>query len=140
MGETIRFGVSMDRQLVRLLDQLTHQKNHDNRSQTIRELVRDAVISESFVDDERIVIGTLTLLYHHKTRLPRSPIDAYPSLAITANLQFHVEGEILAKILIVKGKGREIHAWAQRLLTSPRTIGSITYTATDELIAELYKA
>ena len=140
MGETIRFGVSMDRQLVRLLDQLTHQKNHDNRSQTIRERVRDAVISESFVDDERIVIGTLTLLYHHKTRLPRSPIDAYPSLAITANLQFHVEGEILAKILIVKGKGREIHAWAQRLLTSPRTIGSITYTATDELIAELYKA
>ncbi len=140
MGETIRFGVSMDRQLVRLLDQLTHQKNHDNRSQTIRELVRDAVISESFVDDERIVIGTLTLLYHHKTRLPRAPIDAYPSLAITANLQFHVEGEILAKILIVKGKGREIHAWAQRLLTSPRTIGSITYTATDELIAELYKA
>lgn len=140
MGETIRFGVSMDSELVRLLDQLTHQKNHDNRSQTIRELVRDAVISESFVDDERIVIGTLTLLYHHKTRLPRSPIDAYPSLAITANLQFHVEGEILAKILIVKGKGREIHAWAQRLLTSPRTIGSITYTATDELIAELYKA
>ena len=60
MGETIRFGVSMDSELVRLLDQLTHQKNHDNRSQTIRELVRDAVINESSVDDDRLVIGTLT--------------------------------------------------------------------------------
>jgi len=139
MGETIRFGVSMDRQLVRLLDRLTHQKNHDNRSQTIRELVRDAVIDESIVDDERLVIGTLTILFHHQTRLPRSPIDAYPSLSITANLQFHIEGDIVAKILIVKGKGREIHAWAQRLLTSPRTIGSLTYTATDELFSELYK-
>ena len=139
MGETIRFGVSMDSELVRLLDQLTHQKNHDNRSQTIRELVRDAVINESSVDDDRLVIGTLTLLYHHKTRLPRSPIDAYPSLTITANLQFHVEGDIVAKVLIVKGKGNEIRSWAQSLLTRPRTIAHLTYTATDELIAELSK-
>ena len=60
-------------------------------------------------------------------------------MTITANLQFHVEGDIVAKVLIVKGKGNEIHAWAQSLLTSPRTIAHLTYTATDELIAELSK-
>ncbi|MCK9547480.1 MAG: ribbon-helix-helix protein, CopG family [Sphaerochaeta sp.] len=139
MGETIRFGVSMDSDLVRLLDQLTHHKNHDNRSETIRELVRDAVIAQSVNDDDRTVIGTLTILFHHKTRLPRSPISAYPSLSITANLQFHIEGEILAKVLIVKGKGAEIDAWAQKLLASSKVIGKLTYTATDELFGELLR-
>lgn len=140
MGETVRFGVSMDSELVHLLDQLTQRKSHDNRSETIRELVRDAIIDESVADEQRMVIGTLTILFHHKTRLPRAPISAFPSLTITANLQFHIEGEIVAKVMIVKGRGSEMNAWAQPLLSSSKVIGTLTYTATDELFAELPKS
>lgn len=139
MGETVRFGVSMDSELVTLLDRLTRQKNHDNRSETIRELVRDAIIDERVADGQQMVIGTLTILFHHKTRLPRAPISAFPSLTITANLQFHIEGEICAKIMVVRGTGSEVAAWAQALLASSKVIGKLTYTATDELFSELLK-
>lgn len=139
MGETIRFGVSMDSDLVELLDRLTQQGNHDNRSETIRGLIRKEIIEKGSEDTNREVIGILTILYHHKTRLPRVSISPFPSLSITANLQFHVEGEICVKVLIVKGKGNEIRAWSQKLLTSSHIIGKLTFVATDELYRELIK-
>jgi CopG family nickel-responsive transcriptional regulator len=139
MGETIRFGVSMDSDLVELLDRLTRQGNHDNRSETIRGLVRKELINEGIEDVDREVVGTVTLLYHQKTHLPRLSISPYPSVSITANLQFHIEKEICVKVLVVKGRGKEIHAWARKLLTSPHIISKLTFAATDELYKELMK-
>lgn len=137
MGETIRFGVSMDSDLVNLLDKITEQNHHDNRSETIRDLVRNEIIKESSEDDAKEVIGTLTLLFHHKTQLPRSPIGAFPSLTLTANLQFHIEGDIVAKIIVVKGKGGEIKQWAQKLTSARRIIGKLAIAATADLLDEL---
>jgi len=139
MGETVRFGVSMDSDLVDLLDQLTHQGDHDNRSETIRGLVRKEIIKKGIEDTDREVFGTVTLLYHHETRLPRVSIAPFPSVSITANLQFHIEGDICAKVLIVRGKGSEVHAWAQKLISNSHIIGKLSFAATDELYKELIK-
>ncbi|HZJ87773.1 MAG TPA: ribbon-helix-helix protein, CopG family [Sphaerochaeta sp.] len=137
MGETVRFGVSMDSSLVVLLDQITEREQHDSRSETIRELVRKEVISFGKDDDSQAVIATLTALFHQGTRLPRVPVDEYPSLHIIANLQFHVEEEICQKVIIVSGIGSEVKTWAQQVLRSPKVISTLTYTATDELFSEL---
>ncbi len=139
MGQTIRFGVSMDSALVALLDQLTEQRGAANRSETIRELVRAAVIEESLGDEERHVIGTLTLLFHHQTRLPRAPISDYPSLTITANLQFHIHGEICVKLLMVRGSSGDVNKWAAKLLGHPDVIGNLSICATDALLGELVR-
>ncbi|MBI9108442.1 MAG: ribbon-helix-helix protein, CopG family [Spirochaetales bacterium] len=139
MGETIRFGVSMDSDLVELLDRLTRQKGHENRSETLRGLVRQELIDTGSLDAEREVIGTVTLLYHYETRLPRVSVKSFPSVRITANLQLHAEGEICVKTLVLKGKGSEVHAWAQRLLSSKNVIGKLAIAATDELYKELVK-
>jgi CopG family nickel-responsive transcriptional regulator len=137
MGETIRFGVSMDSDLVELLDRLTQQGDHANRSETIRGLVRNEIIDQGIEDTDREVIGTVTLLYHYKTRLPRVSISPFPSLSIIANMQFHIEGEICVKVLVVKGEGKEVRTWAQKLLSNPRIIGKLSFAATDELYREL---
>ncbi|MDD4083287.1 MAG: ribbon-helix-helix protein, CopG family [Sphaerochaetaceae bacterium] len=139
MGETIRFGVSMDKDLVELLDKLTKESNHDNRSETIRALVRKEIIEKESENNNREVIGIVTILYNNKTSLPRVSISPFPSLNIKANLQFHVDKEICSKILVVMGKGDEIRTWAQKLFSSPHIIGNLTFVATDELYGELIK-
>ena len=139
MGETVRFGVSMDSDLVELLDRLTIEKGHESRSETLRGLVRNELITAGSVDDEREVIGTVTLIYHYKTRLPRVEVAPFPSVQIAANLQLHAEKEINVKVLVVKGKGREVQAWAQKLLSGKKIIGKLNIAATDELFRELQK-
>ncbi len=137
MGETIRFGVSMDRELVELLDRLTRSGGHENRSETIRGLVRKELVRTGSVDSDREVIGTVTLLYRYGTRLPRVPVRDYPSVRITANVQLHAEDEICVKVLVVRGRGSEVEGWAGKLLSSKRVIGKLSITATDELYREL---
>ena len=44
MSEIIRFGVSMDKELVTLLDQLTEVHHHPNRSETIRAMILNQVL------------------------------------------------------------------------------------------------
>ncbi|MFA5447204.1 MAG: ribbon-helix-helix protein, CopG family [Sphaerochaeta sp.] len=137
MGETIRFGVSMDSDLVALLDQLTERSHHDSRSETIRDLVRREIIETTITDETSQVLGTLTVLFNQKTQLPRAPVSEYPSIRIIANLQFHIESEICQKVIIVRGTAGEVQAWAQRVLSSSRVFGKLTYSATEELFKEL---
>jgi len=139
MGETIRFGVSMDSDLVALLDKMTRENGHPNRSETLRALVRQELVSMHSGEEEHEVIGTLTLLYHFGTRLPRVAVTSFPSVRITSNLQLHADREICVKVLIVQGKGKEVHAWAQKLLSSRKVLGKLTIAATDELQKELIK-
>ncbi len=139
MGDTIRFGVSMDSELVELLDRLTSQGGHESRSETIRELVRQELIEVGSHDADREVIGTVTLLYNYETRLPRVSVSSFPSVRITANLQLHAEKEICVKVMVIKGKGKEVHAWARKLLSNKNLIGQLTISATDELYRELIK-
>jgi len=137
MGETIRFGVSMDSDLVELLDRLTQEGGYKNRSETLRSLVRQKLVETGSQDSDREVIGTVTLLYHYETRLPRVAVSTYPSVKITANIQLHAEQKICIKVLVVKGKGKEVHAWAQKLLSCNNVIGELSITATQELYKEL---
>jgi CopG family transcriptional regulator, nickel-responsive regulator len=139
MGETIRFGVSMDSDLVELLDAMTSEKGHSNRSETLRELVRQELVTAWAEEEEQEVIGTLTLLYHYGTRLPKVSVEPFPSVRITANLQLHADREICVKVLVLQGKGKEVHAWAQKLLAGRKIIGKLAIAATDELQKELIK-
>ncbi len=137
MGETVRFGVSMDSEMVELLDRFTIEQGHENRSETIRSLVRQALVETNSGDADPEIIGTVTLLYHHSTRLPRVLVENYPSVQITANIQLHADTDIRIKVLVVRGRGSEVHAWAQKLLSSKKIIGKLAVTATDELFKEL---
>ncbi len=137
MGETIRFGVSMDSDLVELLDRLTLDQGHENRSETIRSLVRNELVETGSQDPDREVIGTVTLLYHYGTRLPRVLVKDYPSVKISANIQLHEDHEICVKVMVVKGKGGEVRDWARKLLSGKKIIGELSISATEELYREL---
>jgi CopG family transcriptional regulator, nickel-responsive regulator len=139
MGQTIRFGVSMDNNLVELLDKLAIRGGHSNRSETLRELVRKELIDESSMTEEREVVGTVVLIFHVGTRLPRAPVAAYPSVRITTNIQTHVDVDICVKVLVVHGRGDEVRSWARKLISHRNVIGRLHIAATDELFRELRK-
>lgn len=140
MGETSRFGVSMDHALLELLDKLSLAQGHTNRSETIRSLVRKELIDQGSLREDREVVGVLSLTYRYDTRLPRAPIETYPSVKIVTNIQVHIEKDICMKVLIVRGTGNEIRKWSKKLLSRRDVIGRLNLVATDELYTELRDA
>lgn len=137
MGSTTRFGVSMDSDLVELLDRFAEVEGHANRSEALRSLVRGELTRGVAVDDGSDVIGIVTLIYRTGKRLPSVPVSTYPTLRISANLQLHVERESCIKLIVVQGSAGDVRAWSSRLTARPGVIGRLTICATDELLQEL---
>ena len=64
MGETVRFGVSLDADLLADFDALCARHGYVNRSEAIRDRLRAALVEERAESGEESA-GTLTLVYDH---------------------------------------------------------------------------
>lgn len=137
MGETLRFGVSMDSELVAMLDQLSRVQGHANRSETLRALVRQELATVQSAEGDQEVLATLTLLYNQGSRLPRLAVRDYPTLRIKANLQLHVDHDLCVKLLVLQGSGDAVRAWAGKLLSCKKVLGRLTINALGDQIKEL---
>jgi CopG family nickel-responsive transcriptional regulator len=68
MPDLIRYGVSIDRALSRKFDLLIKAKGYANRSEAIRDLIRDRLVEEQWEAGHEETIGVVTLLYNHRQR------------------------------------------------------------------------
>ena len=136
-SETVRFGVSMDKPLVEMLDRLTASEGYSNRSETIRSLVRQEVISSGKGNECRRVAGVVTLVYRYGRKLRRAGTGSFPSLRIAANMQLHLDEEICLKILVVIGASGELRGWSQQLIGQRGVVGRLSIIATEDLYREL---
>ena len=64
MTELVRFGISIEDSLLERFDKRIHQKGYNNRSEAIRDLIRDDLVDQEWTGDEEIV-GTLSIVYDH---------------------------------------------------------------------------
>jgi CopG family transcriptional regulator, nickel-responsive regulator len=64
MSQLSRTGVSLEEDLLIEFDRLIAKRGYQNRSEAIRDLIREALLAET-VDSNKSVVGTLTLVYDH---------------------------------------------------------------------------
>ena len=64
MAQLSRTGVSLEDDLLKEFDRLIAKRGYANRSEAFRDLIREALLSES-VESNKPVVGTLTLVYDH---------------------------------------------------------------------------
>ena len=63
MSKLTRFGMCLDRDLLKTFDQLIDRKGYENRSEALRDLIRNAIVQEQWIDQQEIVVGVITLVY-----------------------------------------------------------------------------
>ena len=119
MSELVRFGVSMDGRLLARFDQLIAEKGYANRSEAIRDLIRDELVEQSWEEDDQETVGTITLVYNHEVRdLSEKLIEFQHQVrgAVISSLHVHLDKHNCLEVLVVRGKGREIRKVADRLI------------------------
>jgi len=114
-----RFGVSIENKLLTSFDRLIAGKGYGSRSEAIRDLIRDKLVQEEWKLGTQQTVGTITLVYDHHTRelsdhLTQMQHDHY--LAIIAGMHVHMDSHNCLEVLVVRGKGMEIKALADRLI------------------------
>ena len=68
MTHVIRFGISIDKRLLKRFDNLISEKGYVNRSEAVRDLIRNTLVDEQWTNENEETVGTVTLVYDHHTR------------------------------------------------------------------------
>lgn len=121
MGRTIRFGVSLGEGLLERFDRLIRDKGYANRSEAIRDLIRDSLVREETTDLDAECVGIITLVYSHHTgdlpeRLTELQHGFYSSILST--LHIHLDEENCLEVIVIKGGGRDIKTISDRLIAT----------------------
>lgn len=139
MGKTIRFGVSLDLDLLTKFDELCEEKSYQTRSEAIRDLIRGALVQKQWEDDDLETIGVLSLVYdHHQSDLSQklTEIQHQALDAIVTSMHIHLDHHNCLEVLILRGSGKSIKETSQKL-TSTKGVkhGRLNLTTTGQDIA-----
>ncbi len=119
MGDTVRFGVSIDRDLLAAFDAYCGTGGYDTRSEAIRDLIREALVARKGIGEADAVAGTLTLVYdHHKSDLAQKLTSAQHEahVLIVATLHVHLDHDNCLEVLVLRGNGRAVSDFANQIL------------------------
>jgi CopG family transcriptional regulator, nickel-responsive regulator len=134
MSGLMRFGVSIDSQLIKKFDALVARKGYATRSEAIRDMIRDSLVEQEWEAEDRETVGTITIVYNHHTReLEHALTDMQHKSfhQIISALHVHLDAHNCLEVLVVKGMSREIRKIADRLIgTRGVKHGKLTTTTT----------
>ena len=65
MSKLIRFGVSLNEELLEQFDTQINSKGYANRSEAIRDMIRNDLVEKEWEEGSKETFGTLTIVYDH---------------------------------------------------------------------------
>lgn len=113
-----RFGVSIDDSLLDKFDSLIKTEGYVNRSEAIRDLIRQKLDSNAVSDPEAESLGTLSLVFSHENheladRLNEIQHNYFGN--VVSSTHVHLDQHNCLEVLILRGKAKDIKSIADRL-------------------------
>jgi CopG family transcriptional regulator, nickel-responsive regulator len=121
LGKTIRFGVSLDSDLLEKFDRLTEERCYQTRSEAIRDLIRGCLVEREWEDLGKEIVGTVTLVYdHHQQDLAQKLTEAQHDAleCIVTSLHVHLDHHNCMEVLVLRGPGDQVRSLAQKLIST----------------------
>jgi CopG family nickel-responsive transcriptional regulator len=122
MSNLIRFGISVQDELLESFDGLSAERGYSNRSEAVRDLMRDALVQSRVKaqPDKTEVIASLTLVYDHHARELTDKMASiqhdHHGLVISV-LHVHISHDDCMEVIAMQGKAAEVRHLADALLS-----------------------
>lgn len=121
MANVIRFGVSLEKNLLIKFDSLIEKKGYKNRSEAFRDLIRNRLVSEEWEEEKKETVGILCIVFSHKMReLTETLIKLqhnYLDLIISST-HIHLDKHNCLEVIVLKGKSYLIKKISDELLST----------------------
>jgi CopG family nickel-responsive transcriptional regulator len=125
MSSLVRFGVSLEKDLLSKFDRRIRERKYTNRSEALRDLIREDLVKKEW-QENREVSGAITLIYdHHKRELLDKITDiqhGFQKLIISTQ-HIHLDHDNCLEIVAIRGKSKE----AQKLAETLRAIKGVKH-------------
>jgi CopG family transcriptional regulator, nickel-responsive regulator len=132
MSAVIRFGISIETQLLDKFDKLITEKGYTNRSEAIRDLIRDSLVQQEFISDMPVV-GTATIVYDHEVSDIAHKLTHFQHEfedLIISSMHVHLPACNCMEVIAMKGPGNKMKQFADQLISMKGVKhGKLTVTA-----------
>lgn len=119
--KTKRFGISLPKNLLKKFDEKINQKMYTNRSEAIRDLIRDFLVKEKWEKSQEEVVGALTLIYdHEKRKISDKLIDLQHKehTQIISTMHIHLDEHNCMETMAIKGEANEVKKISNKLTST----------------------
>jgi len=133
MKDLARIAISIDKRLMDRFDRVLDEKGYTNRSEAIRDLIRDSLVEREW-EEGKEVVGTITLVYNHHTRELTDTLNDLQHHyygSIISNLHVHLDEHNCLEVMVVRGNSGDVRALADRLIGTRGVVhGKLTMATT----------
>lgn len=120
MTQLERIGVSLEKGLLTEFDKLIAKKGYQNRSEAIRDLIRQQLSEERLSDPKSETVAAIFMVYdHHATKLAEKLISIQHShiLQAISSLHVHLNEHDCLEIIVLRGRVGEIIRVGENILS-----------------------
>lgn len=120
MSDIVRFGVSIHRSLIEQFDALCERRGYANRSEAIRDLIRDRLVEEEWKGSRGESAATVSLVYDHEILdLPKRlmHVQHENDKMVVATLHVHLDRHNCLEVLILRGQTTKVKALCEQLVS-----------------------
>ena len=120
MSELIRFSVAMPEDLLVQFDELVARRGlAKNRSEVIRDLVRESLVNEEWDTPDSEIVGTLSIVFNHHASDLQGKLDSIQHShhdKIISAMHVHLDAHNCLEVIVLRGKSEEVRAIAESIL------------------------
>lgn len=119
-NDLMRFSVAMPEDLLMRFDQLVARRGlAKNRSEVVRDLVRDALVEDECATPGVVVMGTLTIVYDHHSNDLQEKLHSIQHdyfEYIISTMHVHVDQHMCLEVIVMRGETGLVQDIANRIL------------------------
>ena len=135
MAQIERIGVSLEKELLADFDKLIAKKGYQNRSEAIRNLIRQQLSSRHLGNPKTKAVAAVCMVYdHHSTKLMQKLTSLQHShlLQTICTMHIHLDKHDCMEIIVLKGPVGEINQTAENILSQKGVkLGRVNLIAAD---------
>ncbi len=120
MEQIERIGVSLDRKLLQRFDELIAEQGYANRSEAVRDLIRQRLSAEELKNPDTNAVAAVFLVYdHHSTGVIEQILALQHShiLQTICATHVHLDAHDCLEVIVLRGRVGEINKMGERMLS-----------------------
>ncbi len=120
MEQMLRIGVSLENKLLSQFDKLIADQGYTNRSEAIRDLLRQRLTRERLANPKTKVVAAVFVVYdHHQGRLWQKLMELQHShlLKTISSMHIHLDSHNCLEVILLRGKVGEITKLGNHLVS-----------------------
>lgn len=142
MSDITRFGVSIESPLVEAFDAWSKKKGFANRSDALRQCMRNALQEEANANPHAQVSGVLSIIYdHHNSDLSKKLTTMQHEVheVVKTNLHVHLDLHHCLEVMILNGENVVVQELADKLASTRGILkANLAITSIDTLVSSCH--